>query len=155
MKKFVVLLGLLLGLAGCDEVRRSEPLVEDGVVVQTIYRPYHVHHTTCVTTTSDSKGNVSLDTYPCDEEYSEQHWVVFACQHGEFAVSDKDAWSKVSPGMKVKIQYRQLDIYRGKDEKRAHVGTDFEFETCWPADGEWNADGVKPLKRNQFARNGK
>lgn len=132
---------VMLVFSGCYKVERSDPMVEDGVVVQTEFRPYHQHHYTTTTTSVDAQGRVSISTEPCTDTYYEQYWVVFACQHGQFAIERESIWRKVSPGLKVKIRYRQLDKYREKDGTRTHMGTDFEFEDCWPAEGEWG--GVK------------
>lgn len=132
----------------CSEIKRSDPMVEDGVVVQTIHRPNHYHTSVRPVTHTDSKGHVSITIKTDTDYYDEAFYVVFACQHGQFVIDNKEIWKTVTPGMRVKIRYRQLDTYEKQDGKQVHIGTDYEFESAWPADGEWNLnDVVKTLNR--------
>ena len=141
LKQLTPILWLLM-LAGCYKTEVSEPLIEEGVVVETVFRPYHYHTSTYPVTSTDAKGNVHVTYETSTDYYSDQHWVVFACQHGEFAVDNEAAWKTVHPGMKVKIKYRQIDTYQEKKGQKIHVGTDYEFESCWPAKAEMNVADV-------------
>lgn len=144
---YVLVLALLL--SGCYQYERSEPVIEDGVVVQTVFRPEHTHNYPIPVTHRDANGNTTVTTEIRTEYYGEEHWVVFACQHGQFAVNRKDIWMKVHPGSKVKIKYRQIDTYQTKDKQRLHVDTHFEFESAWPVEAEWNPFTVKVVTHDR------
>jgi hypothetical protein len=138
------ILWLLIVLAclsvGCTKTEISDPMIEDGVVAQTIFRPYHAHSSVVPVTYIDSNGSVSVTLETRTECYPNEYWVVFACQHGQFAVEDKKTWDIVRPGMRVKIKYRQIDEYMEKDKSKVHMSTGYDFISAWPVDVEWNED---------------
>ncbi len=136
----LAVIALLVGSA-CYKTVRSNPLEEQGTVVQTVLRPYHMHSYTVPVTHRSLDGKSTWTTYETrTDTYWEEHWVVFSCQHGQFAVNREDIWKKVNPGMRVIIRYRQVDKYKEKKgQPDIHVGTDFEFEDCRPADAEWGS----------------
>lgn len=112
-----LLLVLCLVLSGCAHYGPEKR--EDAFVVSAHFRPDETH----VVPGLDTKGNLTLHVETTPAEY----YVVFRCQHGQFAVNDKKTWSRVHPGETWVVVYRE----RFLDEAMKNLDK-LEFERVEP-----------------------
>lgn len=109
----------LLVLSGCVEYGPEQR--ESARVLQSHFEAPH----RAVETYRDSEGNRRLHTVATSPAY----WVVFECDHGQFAVSDKATWQRVRVGETWTVVYRE-----GKDGNG--VVTRYDFRRVEPASSE-------------------
>ena len=122
LKRFCVS-ALIVLLAGCYKVERSEELTEQAEITEVVYTPSQ--HGIGTGAGMSMKGNMVVTT--SSVSIPEVHAVVFKCPHGKFIVKRKDVWEKAKVSMKVVVHYKE--VFHVTDTNRELVKYDFLYFT--------------------------